>query len=326
MLPGSSSSNSIVYPPPTQFQQNQHPMSSTNIKVHDSPSFSWRKRSSLVSGRQFSPYNAFRPSHLETEYGLLLEASARYWIKEQKKKAIGSEVVAAQQQRLLLLATKNEATDNFSDGTTIDQDRITMATTATTLLDTVAATGGVTKKLKEAGAHTNHLTLSEDLWLHERLSLQFDSSSLLNLQVSSPDSATSASSNSSSTTTGIARNQFMSISSQFMPGTSSISVADIATIGGGGGTSSSPPLMKNPTTLKLPPKTRNLSMPLYRSLCGEDRFELETDEHRHHLLLHSVFPHDHHDHQQMWIGLHLTPVPSACRAQLRPIASGAWGP
>jgi hypothetical protein len=27
----------------------------------------------------------------------------------------------------------------------------------------------------------------------------------------------------------------------------------------------------------------------------------------------------------MWIGLHLTPVPSACRAQLRPIASGAWG-
>ncbi len=264
---------------------------------------------------------------METEYGLLLEASARYWIKEKKKKkAIGSEVVAAQQQRLLLLATKNEATDNFSDGTTIDQDRITMATTATTLLDTVAATGGVTKKLKEAGAHINHLTLSEDLWLHERLSLQFDSSSLLNLQVSSPDSATSASSNSSSTTTGIARNQFMSISSQFMPGTSSISVADIATIGGGGGTSSSPPLMKNPTTLKLPPKTRNLSMPLYRSLCGEDRFELETDEHQHHLLLHSVFPHDHHDHQQMWIGLHLTPVPSACRAQLRPIASGAWRP
>jgi hypothetical protein len=94
-------------------------------------------------------------------------------------------------------------------------------------LDTVAATGGVTKKLNEAGAHTNHLTLSEDLWLHERLSLQFDSSSLLNLQVSSPDSATSASSNSSSTTTGIARNQFMSISSQFMPGTSSISVAEL---------------------------------------------------------------------------------------------------
>lgn len=201
-------------------------MSSNNIKVHDSPSFSWRKRSSLVSGRQLSPYNAFRPSHLETEYGLLLEASARYWIKE-KKKAIGSEVAAAQQQRLLLLATKKEARDNFSDGTTIDQDRITMATTATTLLDTVAATGGVTKKLKEAGAHTNHLTLSEDLWLHERLSLQFDSSSILNLQVSSPDSATAASSNSSSTTTGIARNQFMSISSQFMPGTSSISVAEL---------------------------------------------------------------------------------------------------
>lgn len=98
---------------------------------------SWKRRSTL--SRKDSVFVAYKPSHLEIEYGLLLEASARYWIKENKSRE--SQVLAAKRKSII-------------------------PNSGVTLLDMAA-------KEKKLNAPSTNVLVGK-AWLHDRASLQID--------------------------------------------------------------------------------------------------------------------------------------------------------
>lgn len=64
-------------------------------RIQSPPSF---KRKSTIS-KADSLFAAFKPTYLEIEYGLLLEAAARHWIREHKK--VGTEVLAEKRKSIV---------------------------------------------------------------------------------------------------------------------------------------------------------------------------------------------------------------------------------
>ena len=100
-----------------------------------------RKRSSIAN-KLDSVFFTFKPTYLEIEYGLLLEAVARHWIKENK---------------------------HLSDKGLAARRRDSISKSGITLVDIALEE----KKLKKP---LNSNIIIEESWLHERPSLALDSS------------------------------------------------------------------------------------------------------------------------------------------------------
>lgn len=64
-------------------------------RIQSPPSF---RRKSTIS-KADSLFAAFKPTYLEIEYGLLLEAAARHWIREHKK--VAAEVLAEKRKSII---------------------------------------------------------------------------------------------------------------------------------------------------------------------------------------------------------------------------------
>lgn len=108
--------------------------------IQSPPSF---RRKSTIS-KADSLFAAFKPTYLEIEYGLLLEAAARHWIREHKK--VGTEVVAEKRKSSVV------------------------PTSGVSLLDLAAKE----KKLK---APSNKNIMVGEAWLRDRTSLWVGSES-----------------------------------------------------------------------------------------------------------------------------------------------------
>lgn len=109
-------------------------------RIQSPPSF---RRKSTIS-KADSLFAAFKPTYLEIEYGLLLEAAARHWIREHKK--VGTEVVAEKRKSSVV------------------------PTSGVSLLDLAAKE----KKLK---APSNKNIMVGEAWLRDRTSLWVGSES-----------------------------------------------------------------------------------------------------------------------------------------------------